>query len=94
MAPISLLIDVLALLVTKSNLRSDTLAAPTVGGLVDTSAELLQSFAKETLTNAIRLLVLDHTIELLLLKKSLKESHDGLDGLIIECFPTQNNFSR
>ena len=94
MAPISSLVNVLASIVAKSDLASGALAAPTVGGLVDTYVELLRSFAKETLADAIPLLALDRTIKLLLLKKSLKEGCDGLDGLLIEHFPAQTNFSR
>ena len=73
MALITLLVDVLASIVAKSDLVSGSLAAPTVGGLTDTSAELLQSFTKETLADAICLLALNRTVELLLLEKSLKE---------------------
>ena len=90
MASISLCIDVSASIVAKSKFASGALAAPTIRGLADTSAEFLQSFAKEMLADAIRLLALDRTVELLLLKKSLKEGPGGLDGLVIEHFPAQN----
>ena len=94
MAPISLFVNVAALIVAKSNLASGALAVLTVGGLADTSAELLRSFPKETLENVICLLALDHTVGLLLLEKSPKEGCDGLDGLVIERFPLKTNFSR
>ena len=58
------------------------------------SAELLGSFAKETLADEIRLLAFDCTVELLLLEKSLKEGHDRLYGLVIKRFPPKTNFSR
>ena len=90
MAPISLLVNISASIVTKSYLASGALAAPTVGGLANTPAELLQSFTKETLVDAIRLLALDHIVELLLLKESLKDGCDGLDGLVVEHFSTQD----
>ena len=84
MALISSLFDVSASIVTKSDLASGALAAPTVGDLADTSAELLRSFSKETLADAIRLLALDCFVELLLLEKILKEGSDGLNSLVIE----------
>jgi hypothetical protein len=58
------------------------------------SAELLGSFAKETLADEIRLLAFDCTVELLLLEKSLKEGRDRLYGLVIKRFPPKTNFSR
>ena len=92
MALISLLVNVSASIVAKSNLASGALAAPTIGDLADTSAELLQSFSKETLADAIRLLALDCSVEFLLFKKSLKEGSDGLNCLVIERLPAQNKF--
>ena len=87
MASISLLVKVSVSIVAKSDLASGALAAPTIGDLADTSGELLQSFLKETLVDAIRLLALDRSVELLLLVKSLKEGSDGLNCLVIERLP-------
>ena len=92
MALISLLVNVSALIVVKSDLASGALAAPTVGALADMSAELLRSFSKETLADAICLLALGRSIELLLLEKSLKEGSDGLNCLVIERLPAQMIF--
>ena len=86
MAPISLVDNVAASIAAKSNLASGALVAPAVGGLTDPSTEFLQSFAKETLVDTIRLLAFDCTVELFLLKESLKKGCDGLDGLVVERF--------
>jgi hypothetical protein len=90
MASISLFNNVAASIITKSDLASGAMAAPAVGGLADTSMEPLRSFTKETLANTIRLLAFDCTIELFLLKESLKKSRDGLDGLVVKRFSAQD----
>jgi len=56
MAPISAVDDVVVLIVAKSNLAFGMLAAPAIGGLAEPSAELLRSFAKETLVDTVCLL--------------------------------------
>ncbi len=61
MAPISAVGNVAASIVTKSNLAFGALAVPAVGGLAEPSAELLRSFAKETLADTIRLLAFNCT---------------------------------
>ena len=61
MAPISAVDNVVELIIAKSNLAFGALAAPAVGGLAKPSAELLQSFAKETLADTVRLLAFNHT---------------------------------
>ncbi len=61
MAPMSAVDNVVALIVTKSNLAFGTLAAPAVGGLAEPSLELLRSLAKETLVDTVRLLAFDRT---------------------------------
>ena len=61
MAPISVVDNVVALIVAKSNLAFGALAAPAVGGLAEPSAELLRSFAKETLADTVRLLAFNCT---------------------------------
>jgi hypothetical protein len=61
MAPISAVDNVVASIVVKSNLTFGALAAPAVGGLAEPSAELLRSFAKETLADTVRLLAFDRT---------------------------------
>ena len=65
MAPIFVVNNVVASIVTKSNLAFGALAAPAVGGLVEPSAELLRSFAKETRADTVRLLAFDRTNSLL-----------------------------
>jgi hypothetical protein len=42
--------------------------------------------------DTIRFLAFDCTAELFLLKESLKKGRDGLDGLVVECFPLKTNF--
>ena len=61
MAPISVVENVVASIVATSNLDSGSLAAPAVRGLAEPSAELLQSFTKETLVDTVRLLAFDCT---------------------------------
>ena len=61
MAPISVVDDVVASIVAKSNLAFGALAAPAVGCLAEPSAELLQSFAKETLADRVRVLAFNRT---------------------------------
>jgi hypothetical protein len=61
MAPISAVDNVVAWIVAKNNLVFGMLAAPAVGGLTEPSAELLRSFAKETLADTVRLLAFDCT---------------------------------
>jgi hypothetical protein len=53
--------NVVASIVTKSNLAFGALAALAVGGLTEPSMELLQSLAKETLADTVRLLAFDCT---------------------------------
>ncbi len=88
MALISSFADVAALIVEKSDLVSGTLTAPVVGGLTDTSAELLQSFASGASADTLRLLAFKRTVKLFLLKESLKKGRDGLDSLVVERFAT------
>ena len=61
MAPISAVDNVVALIIAKSNLAFGALAAPAVGGLAESSAEHLRSFAKEALADTVRLLAFDCT---------------------------------
>jgi hypothetical protein len=61
MAPISAVDDVVASIIAKSNLAFGALAALAIGGLVEPSAELLRSFAKEALADTVRLLAFDCT---------------------------------
>ncbi len=61
MAPTSVVDNVVALIVAKSNLAFGALAALAVGGLAEPSAELLRSFAKETLADTVRLLAFNRT---------------------------------
>jgi hypothetical protein len=60
-APISPVNNVVALIVTKSNLAFGALAAPAVEGLAEPSVELLRSIAKETLADTVRLLACNRT---------------------------------
>ena len=53
--------NVVVLIIAKGNLAFGALAVPTVGGLAELSAELLRSFAKETLADMVRLLAFDRT---------------------------------
>ena len=92
-APISLVGNIAASIITKSNLASGTLAPPAVRGLTDLSAELLRSFAMETLVDRIRLLAFDCTVKHFLLEESLKKGCDGLDGLVVKLFLLKTNFS-
>jgi hypothetical protein len=86
MAPISAVNNVAALIVAKSEFASGGMAGLAAGGLADPSMELLQSFARETSADTFRLLAFECTLELFLFKKSLKNSRDGLDSLVIERF--------
>ena len=61
MVPISAVNNVVASVAAKSNLAFGALAATTVRGLAEPSAELLRSFAKETLADTVRLLAFDRT---------------------------------
>ena len=61
MAPMSVVNNVVALIVAKSNLAFKALAAPAVRGLVEPSVELLRSLTKETLADMVRLLAFDRT---------------------------------
>ena len=92
MTPISLFANVTVLIIAKGNLASGALAAPAVGGLAETSTELLRSFAKETLADTIRILALDRTVKLFLLKESLEKGRDGLNNLVVERFSAQDKF--
>ncbi len=88
MALISLFAGVAALIVETSDRVSGTLTAPVVGGLTDTSVELLQSLVSEASADMLRLLAFERTVKLFLLKESLKKGRDGLDSLVLECFAT------
>jgi hypothetical protein len=90
MALISTVNNGAASIAAKSNLAFCAMAAPAVRGLTEPSAELLQSFTKETLADTICLLAFDRTIKLFLLKESLKKSHGRLDSLVIKCFAAHN----
>ena len=61
MAPISAVDNVMVSIVAKSDLAFGALAVPAVGGHAEPTAELLRSFAKETLADSIRLLAFDRT---------------------------------
>ena len=64
MALISAVNDVVASIIAKSNLAFGALAVPAIEGLAEPSVELLQSFAKETLADTVRLLAFDRTYSL------------------------------
>ena len=51
--------EVVASIIAKSNLAFGMLAAPAAEGLAELSAELLRSFAKETLADTVHLLAFD-----------------------------------
>ena len=72
-APISAVGNIVASIVAKSKFASGSLAAPAVGGLADTSVELLQSFASEASADTFRLLAFERTVKLFLFKKSQKK---------------------
>ena len=61
MASMSAVDNIVALIVAKSNLAFGALAAPAIRGLAEPSVELLRSFAKETLSDTVRLLVFNRT---------------------------------
>jgi hypothetical protein len=88
MAPISVVDNVAALIVTKCKFASGTMAVPAIRDLTDPSVELLQIFANEASADTFCLLEFERTVELFLFKKSPKKDRDGLDSLVVEHFAT------
>ena len=92
--PISSVDNVATLIVAKSEIESNRLAALAVGVLTDTSAELLRSFVSEASVDRLRLLAFEQTAKLFLFKKSLKKV--VMDSIVSSSsvLPLRTNLSR
>ena len=72
------------------DLKLGAIGAAIVGSVAHLATEVFQCFAKEAFLQMLDLLMVEQTIKLFLLVKSLKKLCDHFDGCILERFTAKN----
>ncbi len=77
-------------IVAMCDLALGAIGAAIVGGVAHLATEVFRRFAKEAFHQTLDLLMVERTVELFLLVKSLKKLRDRFDGRVLKRFTAEN----